>query len=692
MDTIKHIQRYLSQQWADRFQIVEETSGLRFGFETNKKSDTPRKEPGSYTLRLSDRSVVGRLILLEKDPNIDEARAERSLSVVGDAMERDIRLYEKTAEAEEKGKELSEQRALLQAYFTHSPAPMWILDLSFAADMRAQLDTEDPKQLKRQLEKRRGIVVEANEAALHLYGASSKEKLEQELPAIIGEKGFPALLRGTAELLGGKTVFETETVHRSLDGRELLIILKLAVVPGCETSLERVLVSVTDITKSKQLHRQLDVLTLLPEVNPDIILVMECFDTITYVNPAARLWLREHGFNSTEELHRLLPAAYRENICTHCDKRSTHTERIEYEGRVYHFKRKPLAGARKCMITVSDVSEFERISRERELYFQAFRSSIHAMVITDAAGKIEYINPQFEELYGVTAEKVCGKTPRILNPGRDAYRDLGYSDEEYEKLFSSMWKSISDPSLGHWDGEVVNRKSDGQLAWINLLISAVFGEDGKIGNYIGIPIDVSERRRREMDIRLEIIHTITELAEMRDNETGAHIQRVGLYSGLLAEKLGLSKKFRDDIEIFAPHHDIGKVGISDSILLAERRLTNEEFEIIKTHAAHGYRLLKDKPSLEMAASIAYTHHEKFDGSGYPRGLTGEAIPLEGRITALVDVYDALRSTRPYKEAWSHKDAVEEIRRVSGSHFDPRIVEVFLSLEKEFEEIARTYSD
>ncbi len=698
MDRGEDVRKYLSQRWSIRFQEIEEDRGLRLAFETSPEEPTGAH---TYPLTLSDGTRVGFLSANGETAQADEVETNRTLVDVGAAIELDISLYEKTMEAQEKENILEVNRALSEAYFTHSPAPMLILDFSFLTRMGKAYKTSDPLELKAQLENnreelfaaiRRGVLIEANEASLRLFAASSKEELEDQLPTIIGEKGFPSLLRGTVDLILGKRVFETETVHRRLDGKELLIILKLAVVPGYEETLERVLVSVSDITKSKELQRQIDVLSLLPEINPDMVLVMECPNTISYVNPAARIWLREEGYDSVEELHRVLPAHYRENVCEYCDKSSTYTERLTYGERVYRFKKKPLSGAQKCMITISDVTEFERISKERELYYQAFRSSIHAMVITDAEGKIEYVNPKFEELYGVSAIEARGRNPRILNPGRETYRDLGYSDGQYEELFSGMWKSISNPEIGFWDGEVVNRKPDGQLVWINLLISAVFDNEGEISHYIGIPLDVSERRRREMHIRMEIIHTITELAEMRDNETGAHIQRVGMYSGLIAERLGTPKKFREDIETFAPHHDIGKVGISDTLLLAERRLTDEEFEIMKTHTSHGYQLLTDKPALEMAASIAYTHHEKYDGRGYPRGLAGEQIPLEGRITALVDVYDALRSRRPYKEPWSHHDAREEIRRSSGSHFDPRLVETFLALEKDFEEIAQTYAD
>jgi response regulator RpfG family c-di-GMP phosphodiesterase len=207
-----------------------------------------------------------------------------------------------------------------------------------------------------------------------------------------------------------------------------------------------------------------------------------------------------------------------------------------------------------------------------------------------------------------------------------------------------------------------------------------------------MPVDITKKREENLKIRLDIYKTITELAEIRDNETGQHIIRVGKYSRLIAEKLGIPKKFCQDLEMFAPLHDIGKVGISDSILLAPRKLTKEEFEIMKTHTEFGYAILKEKPTMEMAADIAHHHHEHYDGSGYPMNLKGNNIPLCARIVAIADVYDALRSKRPYKEPWEHEKAIQEIKKNSNSHFDPELVKIFLENEKEILKIANKYKD
>ncbi len=179
---------------------------------------------------------------------------------------------------------------------------------------------------------------------------------------------------------------------------------------------------------------------------------------------------------------------------------------------------------------------------------------------------------------------------------------------------------------------------------------------------------------------LDTIHRLSLAAEYKDEDTGEHIARMSSYSALLAEKLGLADKQVQNIRYASPMHDIGKIGIPDAILLKKGRLTKEEFDVIKTHATIGGDILAHSQAeiLQLAETIARTHHEKWNGGGYPRGLAGEKIPLEGRIVALADVFDALTSTRPYKEAYPLTVAVDIIKKESESHFDPRVVKVFLA--------------
>lgn len=181
-------------------------------------------------------------------------------------------------------------------------------------------------------------------------------------------------------------------------------------------------------------------------------------------------------------------------------------------------------------------------------------------------------------------------------------------------------------------------------------------------------------RERETIIRL------AKAAEFRDPETGAHILRMANYSRLIAENLGLPDEAQEILLQAAPMHDVGKLGTPDHILLKPGRLTPDEFEIMKKHAMIGYEILKDSasPVLQAAAQIALSHHEKFDGSGYPHGRVGDAIPIFGRIVAVADVFDALTSERPYKKAWEISKAIDFLHQGRDNHFDPACVDAFLA--------------
>jgi putative two-component system response regulator len=196
------------------------------------------------------------------------------------------------------------------------------------------------------------------------------------------------------------------------------------------------------------------------------------------------------------------------------------------------------------------------------------------------------------------------------------------------------------------------------------------------------------------DASLDTIFKLTAASEYRDNETGAHIKRMSHYSALIAQKMGLKHKTVETILYAAPMHDIGKIGIPDKILLKPGKLNAEEWEVMKKHTTIGADILKGSNIgfVRMGESIARTHHEKWDGSGYPYGLKGRRIPLAGRIVALADVFDAMTSKRPYKEAFSIEKANRIILEERGRHFDPDVVEAFFSVQDAILRIKKSYQD
>jgi len=254
---------------------------------------------------------------------------------------------------------------------------------------------------------------------------------------------------------------------------------------------------------------------------------------------------------------------------------------------------------------------------------------------------------------------------------------------------------------------VLERANQGDLeGWVPVSSNDEFGV---MAHHTNLMVDAIRERTKEIQRTRDVtILSLATLAETRDNETGAHILRTQRYVKALAEQMATQPKFADaldpgTIELLyksAPLHDVGKVGIPDAILLKPDKLTDEEFSIMKTHAGLGADAIKTAEDrfgesssfLRHAREIAETHHEKWDGSGYPKGLKGEGIPLSGRLMALADVYDALISERVYKPAFHHDVAKDIILDGKGKHFDPDVIEAFIAVEDEFVAIAAEFGD
>jgi PAS domain S-box-containing protein len=256
-------------------------------------------------------------------------------------------------------------------------------------------------------------------------------------------------------------------------------------------------------------------------------------------------------------------------------------------------------------------------------------------------------------------------------------------------------------------------KVSGAILYIEASVALLQDSIGRPIGYRGVLRDRTEKKKMEMDLlesyrkvheaRTATILGLAKLAEYRDEGTGTHLERIREYSRILAKELALNSKFSDridqqyidDIYQSSILHDIGKVGTPDALLLKPEALTKEEFDIIKRHTLMGGNAIKaiesqieGKSFLAMGKEIAFNHHEKWDGSGYPRGLKGEAIPLSARIIAVADVYDALTTKRFYKEAYSHNKAKNMIIELKGKHFDPEIVNAFLAVEDAFNRVRR----
>jgi PAS domain S-box-containing protein len=315
-----------------------------------------------------------------------------------------------------------------------------------------------------------------------------------------------------------------------------------------------------------------------------------------------------------------------------------------------------------------------------------FNGSLDLLATADLNGRFTRVNPAWERTLGHSAETLCSRpfiefvhpddrdptlaeNAAVANGSRDVvgfrnrYRT---ADGSYRWLEWSGHASLSDSLINAVARDVtVQHEAEEQIAHHAELLET----------------KVAERTRELEDARAKTLRRLALAAEYRDDDTFEHTERVGSTAAAIAAQLSLDDEEVKILRLAAPLHDVGKIGIPDSILLKPGKLTAEEFGVMKAHTTLGARLLtgSGSPVLQMATLIAETHHEHWDGNGYPRGCAGEAIPLVGRIVAVADVFDALTHDRPYKSAWPTDRAIAEIKHGAGSHFDPQVVTAFLAI-------------
>jgi PAS domain S-box-containing protein len=303
---------------------------------------------------------------------------------------------------------------------------------------------------------------------------------------------------------------------------------------------------------------------------------------------------------------------------------------------------------------------------------------------TDRKGIITYANEAFADISGYSLNELIGKSHNIVR-----HPDMSKND------FFQMWDTIRNKRI--WQGEVKNLKKNGDTYVVLSTAMPILDLDGEIQEYMSVRHDITDiyNLKKEIeDTQKEIIFTMGSIGETRSKETGFHVKRVAEYSRLLGKYAGLDNNEIELLVQASPMHDIGKIAISDSILHKPAKLNDEEFAIMRTHSELGYKMLchSTRPLLKVAATIAFEHHERWDGQGYPRHLKKDEISIYGRITALADVFDALASNRCYKEAWKDEDIFEYFKEQSGKQFDPNLVEIFFEHIDDFLEVRETFID
>jgi PAS domain S-box-containing protein len=341
------------------------------------------------------------------------------------------------------------------------------------------------------------------------------------------------------------------------------------------------------------------------------------------------------------------------------------------------------------------VERRRRLEAEIVRYYEA---SLDLLATGDVDGHLTRVNPSWQRTLGHSAETMCSK-PFLHFVHRDdreatlaEMRGLGAGLDTVG--FRNRFLT-ADGSYRWLEWSVSASSSEGAIHAVARDVTAQHDAEHQLANSAKCLEELVAERTQELDnTRAETLRQLAIAAEYRDDETYQHTERVGHVAAKLALGLGLPAGQVTLLRQAAPLHDVGKLAIPDRILLKPGRLTPEEFEVMKTHAELGARLLSSGSSrvLQMAALIAATHHERWDGAGYPNGLGGERIPLVGRIVAVADVFDALTHDRPYKEAWPVERACAEIEHAAGNQFDPRVVAAFLALRADLDTLCDELDD
>jgi putative two-component system response regulator len=311
------------------------------------------------------------------------------------------------------------------------------------------------------------------------------------------------------------------------------------------------------------------------------------------------------------------------------------------------------------------------LHREAQRDRVAFEAAPIGGIITGRDGTIERVNQAMCEMTGYTVDELIGMQSS----------ELAHPDERQHSaaVIDALWSGRSETE--RFEKRYIH--SSGRIIEARVALTTICDDRDEVTQLFGQIEDITEARRTSRELeqaQFEMLARLAAAAEFRDDDTGQHTRRVGNLSVSIAERLGLTELEIGLIRLAAPLHDVGKIALPDAILCKPGRLSEAEFELMKTHATVGGEMLAGSAFalLEVAQQVALTHHERWDGGGYPNGVAGEEIPIAGRIVAVADVFDALTHVRPYKAAWSRADAIAEITSHAGGQFDPRVVEAFLS--------------
>ena len=328
----------------------------------------------------------------------------------------------------------------------------------------------------------------------------------------------------------------------------------------------------------------------------------------------------------------------------------------------------------KCILFSNKYISLETIDQYKKIFENNYK-----LAKFDNKGKVIFANKHFCEKYNIDESELMNKNVSFLNHSvtSDKYNTI-------QEVLGAKRK---------WEGSINFEDKEGNEKYNKVSIFPIKDKKENIKEFIYMGSDLTEMVKLEKEIlesQKEIIFTLGAVVEGKDDELKEHVKKVSKYAYILAKAYGLSEKDSAYLEAATSLHDIGKIGIPEEILNAPRKLSKEEFEIIKTHPTIGYNIFKESnlKLLQLCGKIAYEHHEKWNGQGYPRGIKGEEISIEGRIVSLADVFEALSANRAYKKPWPLEKIENYFREEKGVSFDPKIVDLYFENREKFLKILK----
>lgn len=592
-----------------------------------------------------------------------------------------------------------------------------------------------------------------NQGCHYLFGYSEEEMKNYSVFSLIDKEDFESFVFLFELLKKGRGLsFETRGVSKS--SNILNIEVTAGEIKNEDNGSQVIYFVFRDLSKRKKMEKRLKQLAMYPENNPDFLMEWDRFLGITYVNRSVKDFFANNNMDMNIDLEKILPDEFQNHMrrLVGTDRKLEGVEN-NFNDYIFTYTFVPFKGdGDKVLIIGKDITARKTLEEEIDSAYgrtrhvldfiestlQEFRFidldeeinliSVTHQVIRDLTDQVSlypthiFVAMENEErllegfivakrhgMHKVVSDKILIH-PRKLSSMVSESGELKFANwydlcSNIEDFQNSLPEELSRylPEIRNFASYRVTGEKNGALIAFNYPkdVNIYDGETVKgLSVAMGTLFSIQSQFKGKEEAQFTILVKMAELAEKRDRETGEHLKRMRNYARLVASQLSRLPKYKDTIDreyvrkIYnaAPLHDIGKVGIPDAILQKPGKFNDIEYETMQKHTIIGGNILEGPKFLEMSKIVAYYHHEKFDGSGYPFGLAGEDIPLCARIVAIADVYDAMTSKRVYKEAFSHERTKKLISICSGGHFDPDIVNAFLERERDFLRVKGMYHD